>query len=89
MENELVDFKTIDGTVLYCAWDATEPVVHTATVTGYPDRLTFDYIAKISYFAKYGIDMITVVTEIVNETLTVTMRKGTDEEIKSYRGITE
>ncbi len=89
MENELVDFKTIDGTVLYCAWDATEPVVHTAPVAGYPDKLVFDYIAKISPLAKYEIDMITVVTEIVNETLTVTMRKGTDEEIKTYRGITE
>ena len=83
MENELVDFRTIDGTVLYCAWDATEPVVHISAAPGYSDSVNTYPITRPNTKGP-GLEQVLIICEVVSGQMTVTMRPATQSEIEAY-----
>lgn len=83
MENELVNFRTIDGTVLYCAWDAIEPVVHTCPAPGYSDSVNTYPITRANSKGP-GLEQVLIICEVINGQMTTTMRPSTQLEIEDY-----
>jgi hypothetical protein len=83
MENELVDFRTIDGTILYCAWDATEPVVYTCTASGYSDSINIYPITRPNSKGP-GLEQVLIICEVISGQMTTTMRPSTQSEIEDY-----
>ena len=85
MKNELVDYKIIDGTILYCAWDAAEPTVHTCSAPGYADSVN-TYPMTRQNSEDPGLEQVLIICEVVSGQMTITMRPATVSEIEDYIG---
>jgi hypothetical protein len=83
MENEPVDFETIDGTILYCAWDSTEPVVYKCAAPEYSDSFNVYPITRPSTKVP-GLEQVLIINEVISGQMTITMRPATESEIEDY-----
>ena len=83
MENELVNFMALDGTILYCAWDASEPTVHTCSAPGYVDSVNIYPMTRPNSKGP-GLEQVLIICEVVSGQMTITMRPATESEIEDY-----
>jgi hypothetical protein len=83
MENNLVNFRALDGTILYCAWDATEPVTYTCPAPGYTDSVNIYPITRPNTKGP-GLEQVLIICEVVNGQMNITIRPSTPSEIEDY-----
>jgi hypothetical protein len=83
MENELVNFMALDGIILYCAWDASEPTVHSCSAPGYDDSVNIYPMTRPNSKGP-GLEQVLIICEVVSGQMTITMRPATESEIEDY-----
>ena len=73
----------LDGTILYCAWDASEPTVHTCSTPGYVDSVNIYPMTRPNSKGP-GLEQVLIICEVVSGQMTITMRPATESEIEDY-----
>ena len=86
MEKPIIDFKAPDGNILYFNWN--EPVTYNCSVSGYPDGTNIIPVSCASD-NEYGIIIARIIIEVVNGTMSITIRESTVTEIIEYKNQVE